>query len=78
MDGKPWISGSWVLEYVGEEDGRRRVSPMDGLPVRQSWLSHAPTAEDDELAGSWDALVNVEQLLVRVAKFSSRIADLGL
>jgi hypothetical protein len=62
VDEKPWLSGSWVLEYVDEASGRASGDTLGGLRVRASWLSQREL--EKESAGSWDALVKLEQLIV--------------
>ena len=58
---EPWLSGSWILEYVGEgEDG---IDGVNGLVVRRSWCS-VPNPEDGSEPVSWDGSTKVEQLLV--------------
>lgn len=62
VDQKPWVSGSWVLEYAGPANGQAGVQA--GLPVRRTWLSR-PTPGGEVEHGTWDPVVKVEQLLVR-------------
>lgn len=61
IDDKPWLSGAWVLEYVGD-DLEQRNGIFRGLLVRQSWLSRPGGGADR--SGTWDGLVKVERLLV--------------
>lgn len=63
VDEKSWMTGSWLIEYVGDGDKQRRGAAGDGIPVRRTWLSRQ--AGDEDSGGSWDALVKIEQLVVR-------------
>ena len=64
---EPWLTGSWVLEYVG--DGENGADGIDGLVVRRNWLL-LPKPEDEREAVSWDGSIRVEQLLVSCRSLS--------